>query len=179
MKSKKAQSFMAEHGMGLVLAVLAIGVLLFLGFKIYGIFIGQQQEVLQAQESLDSIIAQVNLLEDSAEAREVIVLNPAKWALVSWSNLNQVPESCNGKNCICICDQTGSSRLIGTINDEFSSKRADGTLLKTCNSETKAVCSAIDYSIIEFSKWITAPIEMSMRVEEAELKVDINMGEDG
>ena len=103
--------FLAEETLKLVLAVICIGVLVYLLVSIY--FNNQNEKDLElAKASLESLVAQIN-----AGSSEAQIYNPGEWVITSWPNdyiagiilkekLNGKPLSCENlgwASCLCIC----------------------------------------------------------------------------
>ena len=97
---KKKGFFLAEETLKLVIAVICIGVLIYLLASIY--FNNRDEKDLEfAKASLESLVEQIN-----AGSSEAQIYNPGEWSLMSWPAEGKIPLSCSnvGWNiCICIC----------------------------------------------------------------------------
>jgi hypothetical protein len=139
MMNKKGEILLPET-LKIIVAVLCIGILILLAFKLGSIYT-QNGKVEQARAVMDELIGVVNGLEEG-DIREVVVLAPSGWALTGWpaSSGEEIspekrdilnPSVCernDWKNCICLCD-TKEERT----NEAF----------KGCEEE-KNVCKELD-----------------------------------
>ncbi len=114
LKNKKG-FLLAEETLKIVIAVIAIGLLIYLLFSLY--YNSQKNEKLeQAEASLEIILGETN-----SDGAEVEIYNPESfeafgWKIVSFSN-SGLPNSCSNlgwSNCLCIC----KSQLVGDNIEE-------------------------------------------------------------
>lgn len=103
MKNKKAQKLLGEHGVELIIAVLSLVILIYLGFSLYGFFIGEDTEERQAEASLQKIVDKINSLEQGQKV-DFQVFNPLKWSLGFISSLDGDNPCEEGKSCVCLCE---------------------------------------------------------------------------
>ncbi len=126
--NKKGIEFLGGHVVNLVITVIVIVLLVFIGLKIYGLFVNEGTDLEQAQSQLLKVkeVAD-NTFENKEPGRIETFFSPAKnWFLRSFSessadNLQDFPQSCIGKiGCLCICDNLncdGASSCIGVNYD--------------------------------------------------------------
>ncbi len=108
MKNKKAEQFTLAETMKIVLAVLSIGLLLYLAASMYGIFTKKTQ-IEQARGSIENLIERINSLEEG-EIKSYTLESPKGWYLVSYTKEivsadanKRMPPQCNQKDCLCLC----------------------------------------------------------------------------
>lgn len=99
MKNKKA--ILPEATLKIIIAVLCILILIYLAFQLYNLFL-KKTALEQARKTLGQIITKLDSLE-SGENTQYLILNPKEWFLISFNKGENSPESCQGKNCVCIC----------------------------------------------------------------------------
>jgi hypothetical protein len=123
MKNKKG--FLAlETVIKVTIAVISIGILLYLGTQLFNIFI-DQNNLEKAQAHMDEIERIINNLEEEGGGeREYLLLSPRKWALIAWPTNyfystggelaipieykeTDIPDKCKASNwekCLCFCE---------------------------------------------------------------------------
>lgn len=92
--------FLAEETLKLVIAVICIGVLVYLLVSVY-LNNKDEKNLELAKASLENLVVQIN-----AGSSEVEVYNPSGWSLMSWPAEGKIPLSCENAGwniCICIC----------------------------------------------------------------------------
>jgi len=99
--NKKGMKIVGEHVINLIAAVLCILVLIYVGFQVYSMYIGQQQKAKQAEATIGIIDGAINSLKDGENAIKVIE-SPEGWFIQNFKN--DLPQQCQGKPCICICN---------------------------------------------------------------------------
>ncbi|HED05124.1 MAG TPA: hypothetical protein ENI61_00395 [Ignavibacteria bacterium] len=120
LKKNRNGFLLAEETLKIILAVISIGFLVYFLSALY--FANQNSKDLeQAKASLKHLVDGIN-----SGAKEVQIYNPEGWAIISWSSGNEIPNSCNEKSCICICDNP----LIATKSN----------FLDNCNDKNKGFC---------------------------------------
>jgi len=135
MKNKKG-FLLGESTLKIIIAVIAIGLLLLLLYKLYDSFSGSAK-IREARETLDKIIEKMNLLE-KGESVNLVLVKPTPggatpWYVVYFSENDDRPSKCvDEKNCLCIC------RFVLPM---MSWK-------DRCNNPSKAFCREIDKEII-------------------------------
>jgi len=115
--SDKRGFLLAEETLKIVIAVIAIGFLIYFLTSIY--LRSQESKDLElAKASLEHLISEVNSMEEGKE-KSVEIYNPKGWVVVSWpsdivsrtwywakQNEKTIPNFCknlNWESCICIC----------------------------------------------------------------------------
>jgi type II secretory pathway pseudopilin PulG len=105
MKNKNG-FLLAEETLKIIIAVICIAVLAYLIISIYFSSLNSDK-LKQAQETLtgssQSIESAINRVLSSGKSESFYIANPQSWYLFSFTD--QKPNSCGGKNCICICDK--------------------------------------------------------------------------
>lgn len=100
--NKKGAGFLESEVLKIVLAVLCIVLLLYLGFKLYSLFL-KKTDTEQARETLEQILQRASSLKEGENAKYLVVA-PAGWYLIYYdSNFPGMPSDCGFKGCICIC----------------------------------------------------------------------------
>ena len=126
--NKKGVEFLGGHVVNLIITVIIITLLIFVGLKIYGLFVNEGSDLEQANAQLLKVKEVADRTHSSSEADVVrTFFSPAKnWYLRSFSevsgdNLQDLPRACIGKiGCLCICnteDCGGVNACIGTDYD--------------------------------------------------------------
>lgn len=100
-KMKNKKGLIKKETLKLILAVIVIGFLFILAFKLYGIFV-MKSELEQARETLKQIVGKIESLEENQEI-SYLVTAPKGWCIVAYNEGREMPESCKGKTCLCIC----------------------------------------------------------------------------
>ena len=127
--NKKGVEFLGGHVVNLIITVIIITLLIFVGLKIYGLFVNEGSDLEQAQNQLLKV---KEISDKTFKDKEPGIIetffSPAKdWYLRSFSevtseNLQDLPIGpCLGKiGCLCICnteDCGGVNACIGTDYD--------------------------------------------------------------
>jgi hypothetical protein len=162
-KSKRAFELIGEHGVELIISVLAIVVLIFLGTSVANIFLQRQDQTEQAKSSLESIMSSIKSLEKEGDSKEIIVLNPKDW-IISYQSDTRVgkrPISCQTHSCLCIC--------------RFSSDKDE--LFNNCNDEEKGICQIYDgesggnFVFVEDNLIIDPPFKLKLSLDNNQVKI--------
>ena len=124
-------NFLGEHTLGIIIAVICIIILLFIGYKVYGLF-SEKTDLEKAESNFKLIKGEMEIIKSSPAVNatgNIIVYSTKGWVLRSY--FNEFPETeCYGKKfCLCLCQ--------------------DGT----CYGVSK-VCEGFDYEIIINSDYI-------------------------
>ena len=152
MKSKKA--ILPKEVLNIVLAIACIVLLVYLGYKLYGLA-SEQHELQQARAHLTNIMGIISALENAGGGeRSYILYSPKGWALSGWPYANTKPKSCKEewKSCICFCKspflasykESVLSKTWEALKYFFGKKRGYEIILKECNDFS--VCEEIKYS---------------------------------
>lgn len=94
----------------IIIAVIAIGIVIFAGSTLFATYFGNQQE-MQAKETLEKLIVALNKIDKAGEATSFLLTAPQGWYVVAFDanrNFNDKfskPSTMAGKNCICICSK--------------------------------------------------------------------------
>ena len=141
LKNKKA-FLMAETTVKIVIAIIGIGILVYLGFKLYSLT-DLTEDIDPAEGNLNKILAIIDDLEKKGGGvAEYNLLSPTNWMLIGWPNDlsaiistsggtggastsikpygDKIPNECtkNGwSKCICICSYS-STFALDSCNDE-------------------------------------------------------------
>ena len=120
-KIKNKKGFLlGEETLKIIMALIALAFLVyFLGSLYFNHIKNQEKE--EAKATLEFLLKEIN-----RGAEKIDIFNPDGWLIVSFSNGKDKPESCEGKNCICICEDRGcdvgvckeSEKEIGIYEDE-------------------------------------------------------------
>ena len=94
--------------LNIIIAVICIVILIGLAVKVYG-SVKRDNEIKQAQKSLENLANAIeNVIQDN-QPREFFVESPytgdvANWYIFAWPSKDfSKPSVCNGENCICVC----------------------------------------------------------------------------
>lgn len=151
----KGGFLLAEETLKIVVAVICIGFLVFFLTSLY--FAKMNSEKLkQAESSLERISEVI----ENAEANSELIggLTPEGWYLFSFVD-EKKPNSCAGKNCLCICDKLGS---LNFWSSQVEKCNKDGVCLIVDNLENKLI-------EIEIKKDLTSVLikkEGNIKIEE-------------
>ena len=104
--NKKA--ILKKEVLNIVLAVIAIGLLIYLAVGLYGI-LTEKNELEKAKATLSDIVGKVKAVE-KGKVLGYTLTGPKGWYLVWYdkeiveADVNKnMPEKCGGKDCLCIC----------------------------------------------------------------------------
>jgi len=127
LRNDKKGFLLAEETLKIIIAVIGIGILIFLLGSLY--FSGSNERKLEharsvlkeSDQSLESVIEMVSRGEGSLNNGSAEIFsfnNPSGWSLFSFipSEDDDMPNPCANKNCLCMCN----SKLIK--NDNLLSK---------------------------------------------------------
>ncbi len=95
---KKADILMPEF-LKLMIAVIVIGLLLYLAYQLYGIFIAKS-DLEKARSTLNQIVGKIESLEEG-EKIDYIINSPEGWNLLLYED----ESLCDGEKCLCICEK--------------------------------------------------------------------------
>ncbi len=102
---------LGEETLKIIIALICLGLLVYFLGALYMSNLNSQK-LVQAEETLSRISDIVK--NNQANLESVEMLNPAGWYLFSFVNVLS-PNSCAGKNCLCICDNVNVDTLFGLI----------------------------------------------------------------
>ncbi len=108
MKNKKG-NLLPEEVLKIIIAVIAIGFLIFLLVSLYFSVTGEQKKKEAEASITDSqggIAPEINRINAGGEplAQGKLVPNPSGWYILSFVGEDIKPNSCTGGNCVCICE---------------------------------------------------------------------------
>jgi len=146
-KNKKG-FLLGEHTVNIIIAVIALMILIYLGFKLSG-FLKGESELERAGAHMDKIMEKIEKLEaQGGGVDEYILYSPERWILAGFnpSITSAEPLACAGyENCICFCrlaDSWKEQILEGKMFFLTSEDLAD-----SCNE--LGICKPIKYSSFE------------------------------
>ncbi|MCH9028348.1 MAG: hypothetical protein IH819_01785 [Bacteroidetes bacterium] len=141
--NKKA-FLLAEETLKIVIAVISISFLVYFLSSLY--FANQSSKELELAEATLERIGDIikGLSEGKSELQDVS--NPQGWYLFSFTENNEKPNTCIGKNCLCICDEV----LIDDFFERLSDLENDTT---SCNKAAHSTSLVLAFSFFSnFSK---------------------------
>lgn len=121
----KRGMLLAEETLKMIIAVIAIGFLIFFLTSLYFTNINEKK-----QKQAEATLERVSEIIESAENGEVRAINPGGWYLFSFTELEK-PNSCAGKSCLCICDN-----VVDIFDRQIKECSDDGRCLIIENLET-------------------------------------------
>lgn len=117
----KKKAILMPETLKIILAVLAIGVLIYLAVSVFGIF-RQQYKFEQAKKTLNNIFEQVSssIEKKDFSPKELLVVSPQDWTIISFpiiysrgdNSQTFKPEKCLKEYCLCICPIDKSNFVI-------------------------------------------------------------------
>ncbi len=92
--------------LGLIIAVLALSLFIYAGFKLYSLWINQEDQ--NAQKIIDLVNAKAKSLSEG-QTKDFPIRGLDDWMLTGWG-VNEVgrPDQCYFKSCVCICKYASS-----------------------------------------------------------------------
>ena len=141
---------LAEETLKIIIALISLGFLVYFLGALY--FANQDsKELEQAKASLEFLVKEIN---DGRE--EVTIFNPSSsakfpggWILISFPlNENVFPDKCNGKECVCICDEA-----LNTLTEEGLADDCDNV----------GVCLESDFKLMEKINLENPPITLQIK----------------
>ncbi len=115
---------LAEETLKIIIAVICIGLLVYLLFALY-FSRSNERDLIDAQNSLKnssnsfkSSVERVRLGNgnNGSYVDYLLIHNPVGWHLFSFVGSEKKPNSCAGQNCLCICDDVWVDTLVGLID---------------------------------------------------------------
>ncbi len=147
-KNKRAEGFLESETLKIVLAVLCIALLLYLGVKLYGLFIKKTASE-QASESLNQIMEKINGMKEG-ESSSFLITSPKGWSIMSSEE----------QLCICTFGQLGAS-------DFRSEKREDA--FRICSES--GFCAKIKNKISPYDRCGYGAFESCLDLKNLPLKI--------
>jgi hypothetical protein len=107
MKKNKRGFLLGEETLKMVIAVICVVFLIFLLVSIYLSKTNEPKKKYAAAilTESDESVSKVVLGLKEGENKNINVFNPEGWYLFSFTGNNEIPNSCAGQNCLCICDK--------------------------------------------------------------------------
>ena len=128
MKKKKGM-LLASEVLKIVLGVIGITLLIYLLVSLY-FAKANTDNLIQAEATLERVSDIVKEFQFNPSFEGTITeVTPAKWKMFAYTGNEVKPDSCSGKDCICICDTY--SRITGYFK-KYAQERecnADGACL--------------------------------------------------
>ena len=130
MQNKKGM-LLAEETLKTVLAVIAIGFLIYFLVSLYFVNLNEQR-----QKQSEATLERISEIIESAETQgEIRAITPEGWFLFSFVE-NVKPNSCAGKNCLCICENKWPVPFTSEIERQAKECGDDGRCLIVKNLES-------------------------------------------
>ena len=107
------KAILLPEALKIILAVISIGMLLYLLVSLYSIFVGKTR-LEQARETLNQIVAKINVM-DEGDVEEFLIQSP-KESFFVYFDKETSGSRCSGGNCLCICLDSNNKETCG-IND--------------------------------------------------------------
>lgn len=106
MNGKRGEDILMKNVLSVILFIVSFALIAYGVYKVYGVFLNQ--ELKNAQNTLDKISAKIGAIEDGKNTTLTMqgFSNSRSWRIVAWSKSDSVdmkPEPCYYKSCICIC----------------------------------------------------------------------------
>jgi hypothetical protein len=102
MRNDKRGFLLADETLKIIIGVICIALLAYLLISIYNNKVGGEKKIL-AKGVLDRTQEIISSLKDGETEKQDLV-NPEGWYFMSFTGNSVKPNSCIGKNCICVCD---------------------------------------------------------------------------
>lgn len=112
MNNKKAESLLSTEVVKIVISVICLMFLVYLLASIYFARVNSSK-LSQAQDSLERITQALNHMELNAlKIYTLDAVSPSKWIVSGYVGNEIKPNSCNGKDCLCICKDARDSKQL-------------------------------------------------------------------
>jgi len=162
LKMKNKRGFMlGEYTLKIIIAVLCLLLLFYLLFSLYSNSVDARNLQL-AESTLEELVEKMEEARINGDAK-MILLNPEKWIMVSYSKEDKKPNQCFG-NCICIC-----------TNPTYKTK--GHTDISLCNEN--GVCNDFEYLIKKFEFSIIERSNYILKGASETNEIKINYENDG
>lgn len=133
-KNKKAFELLGNHTVNIIVSILCILVLIYIGAKIY---FYEETDLKKAESSVNEIITKMNELKEN-EIGKAMVVSPNNWFVMFFDSEHDMPTTCLGKDCVCICD--AKAEMFSNINGKLSDR------ILSC--QKNGYCKDIQYKIM-------------------------------
>lgn len=127
LKNKKGM-LLAEETLKTVLAVIAIGILIYFLISLYFGNLNEERQK-KAEATLERIS---EIVDSSAESGEVRAITPDGWYLFGFAG-EVKPNSCASQSCICICENKWDLIFLSEIERQANECSDEGRCLKIEN----------------------------------------------
>jgi len=134
-KNKKAEglALLGGYTVNIVIAVLAIIVLLYLGYRVFGVF-SDKSELEKAQDNINAFALEYNeFISLEEEKHDFIILGPKDWWFTSYPKKDKPsPEICDDyEYCVCVCKYGCHEEMVACaeIDKEFKIEGGLGYIL--------------------------------------------------
>lgn len=97
--NKKAEDILTPEALKFVLAVVCLLLLIYLGYKLYGLF-QDKHEMNQAGATLNAVVGKVKSLSKPGDNTVYSITSPRGWVLQAAPS-GQIPKECENR-CLCM-----------------------------------------------------------------------------
>jgi len=122
--NNKRGFLLAEETLKIVISVICIGILIYFLTSLYFAKINDEK-TKQATETIEQISLS---LQGLGEPITLFAIEPIKWELMSFVGEEEKPNSCFGKDCVCICDG-----VVDVFGRQIKECDKDGACLSVLN----------------------------------------------
>ena len=118
-RNNKKGMLLAEETLKTVIAVIVI---VFLVSFLANLYFGKlkddaikksEQILIKSDQSIKNVIERLK----EGESQSMILQEVYNWHLFSFTGNLEKPNSCSGKNCLCICDEVSEFSFVNQINE--------------------------------------------------------------
>lgn len=111
----RKKGILMDNVLGLIVAAIGIGLLIFFAVKLYGASVVQDEE--KARTIIDSLEGKINNFNEG-EIGKITIQGVSGWFITGWSFTDKErPDSCYFGSCLCICKGSG-----GDVKSECKNK---------------------------------------------------------
>ena len=122
---------LASETLKIVIAVICIGFLVYFLVNLYFTNSGNKK-VVEATASVEKLTGVISIVNQNGIEQEDHIQNPDGWRLMGFAGEETKPNSCAGKNCICICKNIRMDDILIVVDRQA----------KTCNE--KGACGIVE-----------------------------------
>ena len=167
-KMKNKRAMLMPETLKIILAVISIGILIYLVVSFYGMFVSTASK--QAEDSLEIIYSAIEKIEKGEKEVEVLLKSPNDWWVLAWEE-GEKPVQCKGDYCVCICSCPIDLGTGCPSTKEF---------LKKCDGEKNGYCKDVFVNIkvegkghLRYSDFISIDSLTSLKIYNEENKIII------
>lgn len=135
-KMNRRGFFLGETTLKVIIAVLGILILVFLMYKLYDTFSGQD-DLKKATATLDEVVQRVSIVQSQGGEIEFTLVNPINWVLVSFAS---------GQNKLCVCEKDTAWSV--WKNQEETCKKSTTGICKTLDATTQKEIEILPTNIL-------------------------------